>query len=357
MQLAPILSAVVEVPALADDDTEDISVVAELSNPEVAAELATFMDHLLTPRRKVGIAAFVLFAFVFRKRVRIWYVDTSEDIVERYAPWANNYITEWATVNAVACKAAGDGLIRKSNPDRHGYDMNHWVGAWPCDETWTFGEDAFKDEEEEEMLIHYKSHGLQIERTECCDDCGPDTMSLMLGEERSLENRTEIRRKLVQFVNDNRGNRALISMLSYCQELNHNLGFDDLESAAQDMFTHRCRGAELAGECAEIAVPAHRDFTDEEIDAVKWKLNMHRSTTSSIVRFMAGLSEKTVSSLVLEHKSVVAEPPAPKTKKLQYIVGKNPPWHAKRAALHQFSTGLKRHMAWGQWRQCGERRG
>ena len=114
----------------------------------------------------------------------------------------------------------------------------------------------------------------------------------MLGGERSLENRTEIRRKLVQFVNDHRGNRALISMLGHCQELDHNLGEDDLEPAAQELFTHRCRGAELAEECSEIAVPENRDFTDEEIDAVKWKLNMHRSTASSIVRFMAGLSEK-----------------------------------------------------------------
>ena len=114
----------------------------------------------------------------------------------------------------------------------------------------------------------------------------------MLGEERSLANRTEIRCKPVQFVNDHRGNRVLISMLSHCQELDHNLGSDDLESAAQELFTHRCRGAELAEECSEIAVPENRDFTDEEIDAVKWKLNMHRSTASSIVRFMAGLSEK-----------------------------------------------------------------
>jgi len=53
VQLAPLLSAVAEVPALADYDTEDISVVAELSNPEVATELARFMEHLLPPQRKV----------------------------------------------------------------------------------------------------------------------------------------------------------------------------------------------------------------------------------------------------------------------------------------------------------------
>ena len=133
-----------------------------------------------------------------------------------------------------------------------------------------------------------------------------------------------------------RGNRPLIEMECHCQELNHRLGTDDLESAAQELFNHRCRGADIAGECREIVVTVDGDFTDEEIDAVKWKLNMHRTTASSIVKFMARLSEITVSSLVVEYKSVVAEPPAPKAKKHQYIVGKNPPWHAKKAALHQF---------------------
>ena len=336
VQLPPILSAVAEVPALADDDIEDISVVAELNNPEVAAELARFLEHLLTPRRKVGIAAFLLFALVFRKRVRIWYVDTSEDIVELYAPWAVNYITEWATVKAVACRVGEGGRLRKCNEYRHGHDMTHWVGAWQCDETWTLNADEFKDDEDEEMLRHYHSRGLHIERTECRDDCGVDTMSLMLGEDRSLLNRTKIRRKLVRFVKRHRGNRALISMLSLVGELRCNLGNHDLESVAAELFTHRCRGVEPAEECSEIAVPESRHFTDEEIDAVKRKLNMHKSTDYQIVRFMTRLSTQAVSSLVVAHKSVVAEPPAPKSKKPKYILGRDRPFSERMAALQHF---------------------
>ena len=75
---------------------------------------------------------------------------------------------------------------------------------------------------------------------------------------------------------------------------------------------------------------------------------MHRSTASSISRFMVCLSEKTVTSIVVEHKSVVAEPPAPKTKKPQYILGKNPPWHAKRAALHHFFDWTKEKHGLGK---------
>ena len=219
VQHASLLSAVAELAGVAEDDTEDISVVAELSNPGLAAELKEFMSNLLHPQRPLGIAAFILFSLVFQLRVRIWYVDTNQDIVATHAPWAVDYIPEWATVEAVGCKVGEGGSLRMSDPDRNGMDITHWVGAWPCDAAWAFDADAFMDDEDERMQRHYRAHGLQIERTECQDDCGIDTMSLMLGVERSLAKRTEIRRKLVEFVNNHKGNRALIKMLCDTGEL------------------------------------------------------------------------------------------------------------------------------------------
>ena len=332
MQLEPF-SAVAELPAIADDTDADISIAHELFDPGGATELVAFLENLLRPRRMIGIAAFVLFALVYRLRVRIWYVDHSEDIVERYAPWAVDYITEWATVQAVACKVH-DGRLRKCSDSL--LDMGHWVGAYPNDGELSCGPEGFKDAEDEEFFKHYHDLGLQIERTECMDDCGIDTMSLMLGEERSLERRIEIRRKLVKFVIAHRGNRALMSILTHCQEMTRNLGTDDLESAGQELFTHRCHGAEPRGECSTIAVPVLRSYTDEETDAVKWKLNMYRSTASAMSSVMAVLSEKTVAGIVLAHKSFLAEPPAPKANKRCFILGKDPPFTEKRAALHYF---------------------
>ena len=339
LQLAP-LSVGAAVPPPADEDNEDSSVVAELSNPQVAVELSYFLDQLLKPRRWVGIAAFVLFAIVFQKRVRIRYVDSPQDIVATYAPWAATYITEWATVNAVACKVS-DGHLSMCDFDKSAFDMNHWVGACPCEGPEPFGAVALQDEKEQLFFTHYLSHRLRNERTEACGDCGLDTMSLMLGEKRSLETRTQIRRRLVQFVHRHRGNRALISMLSETGELKHNLGDSDLESAAQELFTHRCRGVEQAEECSKRTLPETRAFTDEEIEAVRWKLHMHRNTAYSIARFMACLSEKMISSLVQQHKSVVAEPPAPKTAQGRNILGKDLPWWKKREALHLFFDWTK----------------
>ena len=101
----------------------------------VAAGLAHFLNHLLTPHRKMGIAAVVLFAIVFRLRVTMWYADMSEGIVERYAHWAVVYIQEHTAGNAIACKVS-DGHLSKCDPDKSGQDMTHWVGARPVCESW-----------------------------------------------------------------------------------------------------------------------------------------------------------------------------------------------------------------------------
>ena len=111
------------------------------------------MPPTVVSSSKVGIAAFVLFAIVFRKRVRIWYVDESEDIVAKYAPWACKYITEWAEVQAVACTFQ-DGGLRLLDPSQHGHDLNHWVGGWPCDEGWASDQDYFMDAADMAMFMH-----------------------------------------------------------------------------------------------------------------------------------------------------------------------------------------------------------
>ena len=144
-------------------------------------------------------------------------------------------------------------------------------------------------------------------------------------------------------------------MLSGCQELNKNLGTEDLDSAAQELFTNRCCGDELAEECGEIAVPVAvpviRDFTDKEVDAVRWRLNMQKSSRPLVLKVMAILSERTLSRLVVEHTSVVtsavAEPPPPKSKQIRYIFGKNPTWPVKRAAIQHFFDWCKENKGLG----------
>ena len=66
--------------AVADEEEEDKAVVTELTNPAVANELNTFMTQVLMADRKyVGIPAYLVFSFLYRKRVAIWFHGRRRD--------------------------------------------------------------------------------------------------------------------------------------------------------------------------------------------------------------------------------------------------------------------------------------
>ncbi len=64
-----------------------------LTNPGVAADMATFLDSMQNIGRYLGIGACVLFAFTYRLRVHAWFQDERRDLVNEYATWANDFIT------------------------------------------------------------------------------------------------------------------------------------------------------------------------------------------------------------------------------------------------------------------------
>ena len=73
--------------------------------------------------------------------------------MDRYAPWALEYITEHAALRVVACRC-DEGKLRLLDPNRHGYDMNHWVGAWPIGYDWDFEENYFGDSKDRSFRKH-----------------------------------------------------------------------------------------------------------------------------------------------------------------------------------------------------------
>ena len=91
---------------VADEDEEDISVATGLTNPAVANELNTFMTQVsMADRKYVGIAAYLVFSFLYRKRVAIWFHGRRHDIVNECAPWAIPFITDMARKQKVMQKA------------------------------------------------------------------------------------------------------------------------------------------------------------------------------------------------------------------------------------------------------------
>ena len=75
-------------------DDEPILLGTGLTNPAVATELGKFLLSMQGDCQYVGIAAFVLFALRYRLRVGVWFGDERKDLVNEFAPWANEFITD-----------------------------------------------------------------------------------------------------------------------------------------------------------------------------------------------------------------------------------------------------------------------
>ena len=108
-----------------DDDVATLD--AGLYNPAVAENMAPFLEPMGKDAEYVGIAAFVVFALRYRLRVRAWFHDKQMDLVNEYAPWANEFITTDTFYAAISCNTS-----EKEGLSLHGHDvesMNHWVAS------------------------------------------------------------------------------------------------------------------------------------------------------------------------------------------------------------------------------------
>ena len=57
-----------------------------LTNPGVAADMATFLASMQKTGESIGIGAFVLFALRYRLRAHAWFQDECRDLVNEFAP-------------------------------------------------------------------------------------------------------------------------------------------------------------------------------------------------------------------------------------------------------------------------------
>ena len=118
-ELVPPVAVFADIPAVAgdtakpdvDDDGDgdsDVAVVAELTNPTIAEDLAAFLAKLGSTGQWIGISAFILFTLAFRVQVHIW-LDTQEYNVlhmGHHSYWdpslTDAYIPQHAPYHAIA---------------------------------------------------------------------------------------------------------------------------------------------------------------------------------------------------------------------------------------------------------------
>ena len=185
--------AIIEKPAVAvPDSSDDEPMFADtgLTNVEVAADMATFLHSMQTDGHYIGIGAFVLFSLTYRVRVHAWFQGECRDLVNEYAPWANDFITHRPLYDGISCTISQAEGLALLGPGAE--SMNQWVvatafqelEATPMDGTLQDVTDA-----QDTFLAFYLSLNRLVLRTIADGDCGVDGMCLMLGEPRTLASR------------------------------------------------------------------------------------------------------------------------------------------------------------------------
>ena len=252
--------------------------------------------------------AFLVFALRRRVRVFVWYGTRREDIVETYAPWALQFMSEEVAFEAIATRTDENGIchILTTNSGR---ETNHWVacvkkGVKDGDREYVASEKAAVD-----LQHFYFSQGYIVILTVADGDCGFDVMCLMSGEPRRLAARNALRTELRNFVLKHAGNRALVSCMSTLGEVSVHVGLLELAAAGAalvgDINVHAHHGDGVGD-----AVHAHhgdgvggsRSFGDEERSAVKWKCRLHLASPETVDNVLRRLPDWSIKQAVQEYK-------------------------------------------------------
>ena len=165
----------------------------------------------------------------------------------------------------------------------------------------------------ESPLFHalYASLGINVIETVAEGDCGLDVACMMLRQPRGRLRRNTLRCELCAFALEHVGNRALVACLHGLGEFKANLGFFDLESSAELLLARLHHGS---GENAFVAEAGHhgdgdavvpaapapetdhtgavivseaskdneKRFFEEEIEAIKWKCQLQKSSSEFV---------------------------------------------------------------------------
>ena len=294
-----------------EDVLDEIVAVGELTNERVAAEMNKFIVELGTERTYVGVSAFLIFALRYRMRVCAWYGTRSEDLLSKYAPWASDSICHIASFQVVCCKFCDDGSLQLVEDDAQ--RINHWVGACPTGSGHSDSFGAGESEVTKTLYGTYLSLDLHILPTVVDGDCGIDALTLMLGWERSARNRKALRLELAAFAFKHLGNRAFIAMLYGVGELTQHLGLFELDSAGAEVLV--TAPAELAevphhgdgGADAGTPQARGRNFSDEEMQALKWKCRLQHAGPEFVTQMLSRLPEECITRAIEEYRSRAIE--------------------------------------------------
>ena len=281
-----------------------------LPSATLAAQIHSFVDDLQETWSYTGVSAFMVFALLKQLRVFVWYGSQREDIIAKYAPWASTQIPAATPFEAIACRlSVSDAGVVSHHIVEDPREVNHWVAC--VDQGGRHGDGAEADDEETlTFQAMYLSFNRIVTWTVCDGDCGLDVLCLMGCLSRCRLQRDSWRTELSAFVVKHAGNRALISILFQLVEVTEHLGLFELAAAGAELVVDDAHHGD-----GEAPRPSRaRDFTEEEMCAVRWKCKFNMASPEFLQILMRALPEWCIQSAVQDYKAREPEPTPVKSK-------------------------------------------
>ena len=192
---------------------------------KIRNQVLALAREIRKPQAWIGYIAFILFGLLHRVRPQVWEGAHKFCVIEQFAPWALEYFEfgECAyaaipcalrpTTSGVAeCVQIGDDMPLSK--------MSHYVAGVDVPSAPTTAAAAEATVDESAFAAFYRTLGVHYLPTICDGDCGLDVMCMILGLERTVDERTSLRDDISDYLIDRQDDPWMIDLLVLSCELN-----------------------------------------------------------------------------------------------------------------------------------------
>ena len=205
------------------------------------------------------------------------------DLVEAYAPWAADNCMGQCHVQGVCCAVVtlpdASTRLQVISDEFPLHRCRHYVAAVAAPDVAAVAASDSKDAMN--FQAFYESRGVVLLGSVVDGDCGVDVMNMMLDKPQSLENRTQLRIELSDYLMDRVGSHWMQNLMVLCEELDPDLVKLSRSGCASDVID-LCAVADAlppevqsAVDAVDAAIVVHERIpTEEEMNALRWASNL-----------------------------------------------------------------------------------
>ena len=205
------------------------------------------------------------------------------DLVEAYAPWAADNCMGQCHVQGVCCAVVtlpdASTRLQVISDEFPLHRCRHYVAAVAAPDVAAVAASDSKDAMN--FQAFYESRGIVLLGSVVDGDCGVDVMNMMLDKPQSLENRTQLRIELSDYLMDRVGSHWMQNLMVLCEELDPDLVKLSRSGCASDVIDLTTVADALppevqsAVDAVDAAIVVHERIpTEEEMNALRWASNL-----------------------------------------------------------------------------------